>query len=157
MHIFITSCQQVCGNYDSEYRFHLWKNTSFGTILKVCSEFSSLFLIKLHQNILQMLCRILRESNENSDVIKNWKFLELHENHEEMFFTASLLFLKINERSLNLILVKCIYKHFLAHIFTTSCKGHSLCKQCLHDLQFMTKGSSSPNLSKLKVAFFQKV
>ena len=28
-------------------------------------------------------------------------------------------------------------------------KGHSLCKQCLHDLQFMKKGSSSPNLSKL--------
>ena len=105
-----------------------------------------------------MLCRMLRESNENSDVIKikDWKFLELHENHEEMFFTASLLFLKINERSLNLILVKCIYKHFLAHIFTTSCKGHSLCKQCLHDLQFMKKGSSSPNLSKLKVAFFSE-
>ena len=108
--------------------------------------------------MLQMLCRMLRESNENSDVIKikDWKFLELHENHEEMFFTASLLFLKINERSLNLILVKCIYKHFLAHIFTTSCKGHSLCKQCLHDLQFMKKGSSSPNLSKLKVAFFSE-
>jgi hypothetical protein len=28
-------------------------------------------------------------------------------------------------------------------------KGHSLCKQCLHDLQFMKKGSSSLNLSKL--------
>ena len=28
-------------------------------------------------------------------------------------------------------------------------KGHSLCKQCLHNLQFMKKGSSSPNLSKL--------
>ena len=27
--------------------------------------------------------------------------------------------------------------------------GHSFCKQCLHDLQFMKKGSSSPNLSKL--------
>ena len=24
-------------------------------------------------------------------------------------------------------------------------KGHSLCKQCLHDLQFMKKGSSSPS------------
>ena len=28
-------------------------------------------------------------------------------------------------------------------------KGHSLCKQCLHDLQFMKKGLHSPNLSKL--------
>ena len=28
-------------------------------------------------------------------------------------------------------------------------KGHSLCKQCLHDRQFMIKGSSSPNVSKL--------
>ena len=28
-------------------------------------------------------------------------------------------------------------------------KGHLLCKQCLHALQFMKKGSSSPNLSKL--------
>ena len=28
-------------------------------------------------------------------------------------------------------------------------KGHSFCKQCLHDLQFMKKESSSPNLSKL--------
>ena len=28
-------------------------------------------------------------------------------------------------------------------------KGYLLCKQCLHDLQFMKKGSSSPNLSKL--------
>jgi hypothetical protein len=28
-------------------------------------------------------------------------------------------------------------------------KGHSLFKQCLHNLQFMKKGSSSPNLSKL--------
>ena len=28
-------------------------------------------------------------------------------------------------------------------------KGHSLCKQCLHDLQFMKKGYSSSNLSKL--------
>ena len=28
-------------------------------------------------------------------------------------------------------------------------KGHSLCKHCLHDLQFIKKGSSSPNLSKL--------
>ena len=28
-------------------------------------------------------------------------------------------------------------------------KGHSLCKQCLHDLQFIKKGPSSPNLSKL--------
>ena len=28
-------------------------------------------------------------------------------------------------------------------------KGHSLCKQCLHDHQFMKKGSFSPNLSKL--------
>ena len=27
--------------------------------------------------------------------------------------------------------------------------SHSLCKQCLQDLQFMKKGSSSPNLSKL--------
>ena len=26
---------------------------------------------------------------------------------------------------------------------------HSLCKQCVHDLQFMKKGFSSPNLSKL--------
>merc|ERR1719319_359368 len=28
-------------------------------------------------------------------------------------------------------------------------KGHSFCKQCLHDLQFMKTMSSSPNLSKL--------
>ena len=28
-------------------------------------------------------------------------------------------------------------------------KGHSFCKQCLHDLQFMKTGSSLPNLSKL--------
>jgi hypothetical protein len=28
-------------------------------------------------------------------------------------------------------------------------KGHSFCKQCLHDLQFMKKRSSSPKLSKL--------
>ena len=126
MHIFITSCQQVCDNYDSEYCFHLFKyyviKIPFGTnvcfkknwtkfssdtllqfvqvflkqtldILKVYSEFSSLFWIKLYQSMLQMLCRILRESNENSDVIKNFKFLELHENHEEIFFTASLFFL----------------------------------------------------------------
>ena len=31
-------------------------------------------------------------------------------------------------------------------------KGHSLCKQCLHNLQFMKNGSSSPNLSKLTSA-----
>ena len=31
-------------------------------------------------------------------------------------------------------------------------KGHSLCKQSLHDLQFMKKGSSSPNLSKLAIS-----
>ena len=28
-------------------------------------------------------------------------------------------------------------------------KGHSFCKQCLHDLQFMKTRSSSPNFSKL--------
>ena len=28
-------------------------------------------------------------------------------------------------------------------------KGHSFCKQCLHNLQFMKTRSSSPNLSKL--------
>ena len=28
-------------------------------------------------------------------------------------------------------------------------KGHSFCKQCLHDLQFTKTRSSSPNLSKL--------
>ena len=28
-------------------------------------------------------------------------------------------------------------------------KGHSFCKQCLHDLQFIKTRSSSPNLSKL--------
>ena len=28
-------------------------------------------------------------------------------------------------------------------------KGHSFCKKCLHDLQFMKTRSSSPNLSKL--------
>ena len=28
-------------------------------------------------------------------------------------------------------------------------KGHSLCKQCLHDLQLMKTWSSSPNLTKL--------
>ena len=28
-------------------------------------------------------------------------------------------------------------------------KGHSLCKQCLHNLQFMKMRSFSPNLSKL--------
>ena len=27
-------------------------------------------------------------------------------------------------------------------------KAHSLCKQCLHDLYFLKKGSFSPNLSK---------
>ena len=31
-------------------------------------------------------------------------------------------------------------------------KGYSLCEHCLHDLQFMKKGSSSPNLSKLAIA-----
>ena len=31
-------------------------------------------------------------------------------------------------------------------------KGHSFCKQCLHDLQFMKTRSSSPNLSKLTSA-----
>ena len=35
-------------------------------------------------------------------------------------------------------------------------KAHSLCKLCLHNLHFMKKGSSSPNLSKLKVGDFQK-
>ena len=30
-----------------------------------------------------------------------------------------------------------------------SLKGHSLCKQCLHNLQFMKKGYSSPKVSKL--------
>ena len=28
-------------------------------------------------------------------------------------------------------------------------KAHSLCKQCLHDLHFLKKGSFSPNISKL--------
>ena len=31
----------------------------------------------------------------------------------------------------------------------TLAKGHSLCEQCLYNLLFMKKGSSSPNLSKL--------
>ena len=35
-------------------------------------------------------------------------------------------------------------------------KGPSLCKQCLHDLQFMKKGSSSQNLSKLASCQFMK-
>ena len=34
----------------------------------------------------------------------------------------------------------------------TKTKGHSLCKHCLHDLQFMKKGSSSTNLSNLAKA-----
>ena len=33
--------------------------------------------------------------------------------------------------------------------FCASIKAHSLCKQCLHDLHFLKKGSFSPNLSKL--------
>ena len=38
------------------------------------------------------------------------------------------------------------------HLYRTKlnlAKGHSFCKQCLHDLQVMKKRSSSPNLSKL--------
>ena len=33
-------------------------------------------------------------------------------------------------------------------------KVHSLCKQCLHDLHFLKKGSFSPNLSKLSELTF---
>ena len=33
--------------------------------------------------------------------------------------------------------------------FHFSSKAHSLCKQCLHDLHFLKKGSFSPKLSKL--------
>ena len=32
---------------------------------------------------------------------------------------------------------------------STITKAHSLCKQCLHNLHFLKKGSFSPNLSKL--------
>ena len=31
-------------------------------------------------------------------------------------------------------------------------KGHSLCKQCLHNLQLMKKGSSSPNLARADIS-----
>ena len=39
--------------------------------------------------------------------------------------------------------------NYLQCIQTKLYKGHSFSKQCLHDLQFMKKGSSSPNISKL--------
>ena len=48
-----------------------------------------------------------------------------------------------------------VFSNFYAIRWIISCqrnkpsKGHSLCKQCLHHLQFMKKWSSSPNLSKL--------
>ena len=45
---------------------------------------------------------------------------------------------------------------FFIYFFNFLDKGHSLCKQCLHDLQIMKKWSSSPNLSKLASCQFMK-